>query len=235
MTDFRHIAYSRYEQNIKIDYETLAAAYRRRLAGKMRMSKQWKCLDVACGYGNFLAFLRSAGLREFKGLDVSRNTINVAIKEFGDANVICSDVFEYLPKQAETYDLISALDFIEHLTKSELFEFLSLAGRAQRKGGLLLLRTPNANGLFGMAARYNDITHEVCFSPGSISDVVARFEYKTVDIWEDVGVPTSLLQTAHWLVWQSVRFAIRCVNASETGRWGDGVLTRNMWVLAEKL
>jgi hypothetical protein len=37
---------------------------------------------------------------------------------------------------------------------------------------------------------------------------------------------------AHWLAWQAVRFGIRCVNAAETGSWGDGVLTRNMWVLA---
>jgi SAM-dependent methyltransferase len=234
MEDYRSLAYGRYTQAVEINYVKYADSYRRRVARRLSLLPEMKCLDIACGYGNFLAFLRSAGVMQYIGVDSSLAAVEVAQKEFGTERIICADAIEYLKSSPGKFNLISALDFIEHVTKHELFNLLGLITNTLEPDGLFLLRTPNANGLFGMAARYNDIAHEICFSPGALADVLARSGLITIGTWEDTATPGSPLQLAHWLAWQSVRMIFRVTNAAETGSWGDGVLTRNMWLLARK-
>jgi SAM-dependent methyltransferase len=233
VVDYRAIAYDRYASAPEINYAKFVNAYGRRISPRVAISRNWHCLDLACGFGNFLAYLRSLGVSEFMGVDSSRECARRAEAEFGQAHVVCEDIFCFLAKANRSFDLISAVDLIEHLKKEEVFQFLALVKKVQKPGGFLLLRTPNAAGLFGMAARYNDITHEICFTPVSISDVLGRCGYRVVQIWEDGPAPGTVLQSAHWLAWRLVKFLIRLANAAETGGWGDGILARNMWVLAE--
>lgn len=232
--DYRAIAYGRYGTDVTPDYARFADAYARRLKGKLRPGPDWRCLDLACGYGNFLAYLRHAGVRDFLGIDGAEAAVSVARREFGEARAMTGNVFDFLRSRPGTYRLLSSLDFIEHLGKQEVFGFLALARDALEPGGHLLLRTPNAGAPFGMAARYNDITHEVCFTTTAIVDTLARSGLEATHIWEDIPVPRTPKQALHWLSWQVARFALRLANAAETGSWGDGVLTRNMWVLARR-
>jgi SAM-dependent methyltransferase len=236
MHNYRERAYERYSAHSIVDFSRFARSYDRRLTRVLQPMAGWTCLDVACGYGNFLAYLRAVGIAAFTGIDTSEAAVQVAQKEFGAERAQRIDAFEFLASYQSAFDLISAIDFIEHVSKAELYQVLDSIWRALRPGGLFLLRVPNANGLFGMASRYNDITHELCFTPGSITDLLQgqRASLDVVRIWEDQGQPESLAQFFHWGIWNVVRFCIRCVDASETGMWGDGVLTRNMWVLARK-
>jgi len=233
-TDYRSMAYGRYGTDTVPDYARFASAYARRLSGRLMPEADWRCLDMACGYGNFLAFLRQSGVRDFLGIDGAEPAIRVARQEFGEAHAMVGNVFEFLRTNQSRYHLLSSLDFIEHLRKDEVFEFLALSRDALEPGGCLLIRTPNAGAPFGMAARYNDITHEVCFTTNAIADTLARSGLHVACIWEDTATPGTPAQAAHWLCWQITRFAFRLANAAETGSWGDGVLTRNMWVLARK-
>lgn len=233
-SDYRQIAYQRYSSFGTCDYSAYADYYRRKLANYLFIQRDWNCLDLACGFGNFLSYFRQSGVQSYVGIDSSVDATNAAKQEFGEQHVVQTDVFEYIESANDSYDFISALDFIEHIGKNDLYKLLFLANTRQSSDGLLLIRTPNANGLFGMAARFADITHEVCFTPASLGDVLSRCGYSVQAVWEDGPAVGSLKQTMHWLAWQLIRFCIRLVNAAETGSWGDGILTRNMWVLARK-
>lgn len=233
-TDYRQIAYQRYSDFEPCDYAAFSDYYRRKLTNRLSTRQDWHCLDLACGFGNFLSYLRQAGVQSYVGIDSSVDATDAAKQEFGEQHVVHADVFEYIASTSNRIDFISSLDFVEHLGKSDLYKLLFLANARQPSGGLMLIRTPNANGLFGAAARYADITHEVCFTPAALGDVLSRCGYSVESVWEDGPAVGSMKQTMHWIVWQIVRFGIRLVNAAETGRWGDGVLTRNMWVLAKK-
>jgi 2-polyprenyl-3-methyl-5-hydroxy-6-metoxy-1,4-benzoquinol methylase len=228
MNDYRARAYNRYRNDRVLDSSRMASTYDRRLTHVIRPEKNWSCLDVACGYGNFLAYLSAKGVSDFVGIDTSEATTRVACRLFGEHRVQRTNAFDYLASHRNCFDLVSALDFIEHMTKDECYELLDKALDALKPNGLLLLRTPNANGLFGMATRYADITHELCFTPTSISDVLSGSGFTVRAIWEDHGRATTALQLFHWVAWHCVRFVIRCVNAAESGSWGDGILTRNM-------
>lgn len=232
--NYRQIAYQRYGDFEPCDYSAFADYYRRKLANHLSIQQDWHCLDLACGFGNFLSYLRQAGVQSYIGIDSSVDATNGARQEFGEQHVVQGDAFEYIASVDNRIDFISALDFVEHMGKNDLYKLLYLANARQPLNGLLLVRTPNANGLFGTAARYADITHEVCFTPASLGDVLSRCGYSVQTVWEDGPAIGSFKQTMHWIAWQFVRFGIRLVNAAETGSWGDGVLTRNMWVLARK-
>ncbi|MDX1915695.1 MAG: class I SAM-dependent methyltransferase [Methylophilus sp.] len=232
--DYRKIAYQRYGNFGACNYSSFENYYRRKLIGRLSIGQDWRCLDLACGFGNFLSFLRQAGVQSYTGIDASAEATAMARQEFGESHVILKDVFEYLALNNEQFDLISALDFVEHVGKNDVYKLLTLVSDRQPLDGLLLIRTPNANGLFGSAARYGDITHEVCFTPDSLGDVLSRCGYTVQAVWEDGPAIGTLKQTLHWMIWQVARFCIRLVNAAETGSLGDGVLTRNMWVLAKR-
>jgi cyclopropane fatty-acyl-phospholipid synthase-like methyltransferase len=235
MTNYRAAAYERYKSFPALDYPQFAVSYRRRVSRYLTLDSNSRCLDLACGFGNFLAYLDANDVTHFIGVDSSLPATNVVSERFGHNRVVCADVRSFLRESKDEFDLVSALDFLEHLSKDELYEVLDLARQRLVPGGKLLVRVPNASGVFGMASRYNDITHETCFTPGSLRDVMSSSGLRPLAVWEDKGAPTSVIQLLHKMTWEIVRFGLRCIDAAETGMWGEGVMTRNMWALAEKV
>jgi len=130
---------------------------------------------------------------------------------------------------------VSALDFIEHLSKDEIFHLLHLACSSQPVGGRLLLRTPIAASPFGMSARYGDITHEVCFTSAALADVLRSNGYQVISSWEDGPTLGTVKQSLRWLACNIVRGIIGQASAAESGAWGDAIYTRNFWLLARKV
>lgn len=231
---FRSLAYQRYSPDAVVDYDRMAASYGRLVGLHLEVQPEWRCLDLACGYGNFLAYLRAKGVTDFFGADLTEAAIARAAKEFGQERAACVDAFDYLESHKHEFDLISALDFVEHLRPDELFALLAGVHDGLSKHGLFLVRTPNASAPFGMAARYNDITHELCFTAGALGDVMQRMGFEVIEVWEDIGYPKNLLQIAHYTVWQCLRLGYRLADAIETGVWGPGIMTRNYWILLRK-
>lgn len=231
---FRNIAYQRYSPDTVVDYNRMATSYERLISQHLQVLPEWHCLDLACGYGNFLAYLRTKGVINFVGVDLTQAAITCAAKEFGQEQVACVDAFDFLKSHKRKFDLISALDFVEHLQPDELFRLLADIHDGLNTDGLFLVRTPNASAPFGMTARYNDITHELSFTSGALGDVMQRAGFEVIDIWEDIGHPKTPLQLAHYVAWQCLRFGYRLADTIETGMWGSGIMTRNFWMLLRK-
>ena len=92
-------------------------------------SKSAKILDIGCGYGPLLHFLKVTGFREVFGVDISLEQIERA-RSLGIQEVECADIREFLKDRKGEYDCIFALDVLEHFPKSEAFEFLEQVSRA---------------------------------------------------------------------------------------------------------
>ena len=117
-----------------------------------------KVLDLGCGRGEWLELLSEQGF-DVKGIDIDDDMISFC-KQKG-FNAQKSDVVSYLksaPK--DTYDLISGFHIAEHLEFRLLQELISLSLKALKKGGLLILETPNPeNIVVSSNLFYMDPTH----------------------------------------------------------------------------
>ena len=127
-----------------------------------------------------------------------------------------------------------ALDVIEHYNKAELLMLFDAVYGALKDTGVLLVQTPNADGPFGARHRYSDFTHELAFTPTSLSQALRMAGFKEIEftpVEPIIHGPVSLMR---WCAWKVIRLLLVAYLAVETGCLRGHVLTQNMIALARK-
>ncbi len=156
------------------------------------------CIDIPCGYGNFLYFLRSRGYKNICGYDLDESQVKLA--NLLDLPAETKNIFDVLTESKDTYDLISSFDFIEHLSKDDALKFLALCRNNLNENGVLILRTPCADGPFGSHDANNDITHEWSMTSNVLKTILEMCGFSNVEILDERPQPTSLVEAIRWLV-----------------------------------
>lgn len=214
---------------IERDRRLFRALYRRFLP----ISRDATILEVGCGAGTFLAFLLSEGYRRVHGIDRSAEQIALA-RQLGVEKADVAEALTYLPAHPVEYDLIVAMDVIEHFGKDEVLAFLDGAYGALRPGGRILLRTPNADCPYHSWIRYVDFTHEVSFTPTSIKQVLRVAGFTAVQVVPLEPYTHGLPSAGRWLLWQIVKAGIRLYFLIEQGVPGSGIFTTNLCAVGQK-
>jgi SAM-dependent methyltransferase len=102
-------------------------------------------LDVGCGRGEWLELLKEEGIHA-KGIDINPLLIEQCTGRGLD--VIEGDALTYLRTQADSsVKAITGFHIIEHLPFEEIIKLLDEASRVLRRGGVLILETPNPQNL----------------------------------------------------------------------------------------
>ena len=97
-----------------------------------------RVLEIGCATGDLLHRIQIEGA-SVKGLEISDFAADVARRRGLD--VTTGTVEEFAPKNKEKFDIVLALEVIEHvLSPTSFFEH---ASRLLKPGGLLLISTPN--------------------------------------------------------------------------------------------
>ena len=121
-------------------------------------------LDLGSGYGSLCHWLQHKGFHNVRAIDTSPEQVQRA-KELGIPVELC-DVHSALERE-EGYDIIFAIDFIEHFDKEELVELLKKMVSRLNPKGKLILRTPNIDAPMGSFYAYGDFTHGVVLNKHS--------------------------------------------------------------------
>jgi O-antigen chain-terminating methyltransferase len=115
-------------------------------------------IDVGCGRGEWLELLAENGIPAL-GVDANEGMIDRCRQL--NLNVVRADAVEYLASlKGSSAGAISGFHIAEHLPNHKLIRLMGEAFRVLRRGGLLILETPNpANLIVGSCNFYLDPTH----------------------------------------------------------------------------
>lgn len=197
----------------------------------VELPKSSRILDVGCGDGSLLAFLKERGYSDIEGVDCSAEQIARAAARGVQARK--GNLFDSLEAEAGTCDVVVAIDVIEHLTKSELVRFGNAVHRALKPGGRFVIQTPNGEGLFAGHIVYGDLTHETIFNDSSLPQYLRAFGFENIRVLETGPIPHGMVSMCRLLVWRAWRLLAQCGAMAQSGRRPQ-VLTATMIASCEK-
>jgi 2-polyprenyl-3-methyl-5-hydroxy-6-metoxy-1,4-benzoquinol methylase len=134
-----------------------------------------RILDVGCGAGFLLRALEMAGYRHLWGVERDEHQYGEARRRLEHTQLVQQDALEFLSGSGQRFDVIFLYDVIEHITRERIVPLLRGAHQSLHPGGMLIIRTPNADAPFCAARmRYIDFTHQVMFNEESLKMVLRQ-------------------------------------------------------------
>lgn len=188
-------------------------------------------LELGCGPGYLLDYLKLKGFTNSFGIDISSEQIEIA--KLKGHNVKLDDVFDFLRNSAEKYDLIFAFDLIEHFTKDELLELTSLIYNHLNKDGLFIIRTPNGQGLFSGQIIYGDLTHQTIFTPNSLTQLFSNIGFSNLNFIENAPVKKNFVGFVRAAMWSALKVILNLVMLIEVGGT-QKIWSRDFYCVAKK-
>jgi len=134
-------------------------------------------LEIGCGTGAFLAYLRAKGVQRLLGIDHDP-ALAAVIPEPVRERFSCRDVHDLLADPArEPFDRVVMLDVLEHFSPEDARHLLqSIRGRLAPEGKVVV-KVPNAGGPWGLQYQFGDLTHRTAFSPISLRQLADAAGY----------------------------------------------------------
>lgn len=213
------------------DYGIAELSCRRDIAPHLPADRSARILDLGCGQGELVRVLLRMGYGGAEGIDISPEQVSLA-HQSGIGQVRLGDCRTELA--AGSYQVITATDFLEHLTKDELVEAVDAVFTGLADGGRFIARVPNSVSPFVGNYRYGDLTHETSFTARSLRQLGATVGFSETETFACPpivhGLP-SLLRAACWKVASG---AMKAVLAAETGAVRGHVVTQNVVAVMTK-
>ena len=238
MTQFRQALYSRYLSTFKNDgtWERKRAIIHNWCEKNLqpfleKLSKQSRILELGCGEGQVLDFLNKQGFSSVEGVDTSEEQV-MAAERYG-LEVYHSDVFDFLQASQQAYDLVLAIDFVEHFTRQELFQLLYGIKEILNKGGHLILRTPNGQGIFAGQIIYGDLTHMTILTPQSLRQILRFTGFEIVSIKESIFSTKGLKRKIRYMLWNLLKIGLNMMRRISSGKSQD-IWAENFVCIAKK-
>jgi cyclopropane fatty-acyl-phospholipid synthase-like methyltransferase len=197
-----------------------------------------RLLDLGCGYGSFLYACAQSGYRNLMGVDNSPEQVALAeklgIREIGE--IIQKNIFEFLREVKVEFDVITAIDVLEHFTKEEIMILLPLIYDALKPGGLFVIRSVNGESPFMGRWLYADFTHELCFTRMSIRQLLLSAGFYEVRCFEVPPLVHSFMSGVRAFLWRIIDSFFRFCVVVEGGDWRDRpIFSYNIIAVGSKL
>ncbi|MEY3901877.1 MAG: hypothetical protein RL189_1183 [Pseudomonadota bacterium] len=200
-----------------------------------------KILDFGCGMGLFLNYLNQSGCRHIRGYEIDRGQAHAA-RKMGLHVEHNDDPLAWLKNCNETFEVIFAIDVLEHVPPEHLGQTLAAMRALLKPNGKLVATVPNANATMAGRWRYIDWTHRVSFTEHSLSHIVrlSGFSVESVvpsEIVRFYKKPQGMLRrVSEKMILRWVRFWRRLEVIGEFG-WDEGLeipLATNIKIIAGK-
>lgn len=207
--------------------------FRRHFLPHLPRDERSQILDLGCGYGSMLYTLRRHGYSNVAGVDISPEQVQLASR-LGIEGVVQADLLAHLRTRPAAYDVILAIDVLEHFSKSELIDVVDAVAAALRPGGRFIVHTVNAESPFFGRLRYGDLTHELALTSRSIGQLLRLGGFEAVAVYEIAPAVHGVSSAARRAVWGGLRGLLGLYLAAETGTIRGHILSQNLVAVAVK-
>ena len=186
---YREKAFAEYEKHLSIGQDDLrregklaARLYRKNMKPHLPSDQAARILDLGCGFGLFLDFLRSEGYKNTTGVDACR--ANVKICESRRLSVSREDNQALLEQHPQEFDCINLNYVLEHYDKEDALRLLEAVNASLNPGGTTLIMVPNmGNPITATRNLYMDITHEVSYTEESMKQILLLAGFQHVFVY----------------------------------------------------
>jgi SAM-dependent methyltransferase len=147
-------------------------------------------LDYGIGKGHFAAYLLEDKSIELSACDFSQETVNninemYKVKPNFKGCYLVQGFPSIIP--AEKFDVVFLIESIEHLTENYLLPTIAEANRILKKGGKLVITTPNNEDLSHQhvicpdcGGVFHRVQHVNTFTAQSLNSIVMNFGFNTI-------------------------------------------------------
>ena len=141
-----------------------------------------RVLDLACGYGRFATYAQSKGIKDYIGVDISGESLDVAKKLFPSFTFVKDEILSFLGENTEKFDFIYMCHLFEHFELEEQLELLELIKTHLTSNGIFINIMINMDAYFKSGGLYGDITHKAFHNETSLNQLLlmAGFDYKKI-------------------------------------------------------
>ena len=200
------------------------------------INKESKILDVGCGYGRYLWSLRKLGYTSYYGVDISEEQTDYAKSVLGLNNVERTDAIYWLEGKESIFDVIFAIDILEHLDTNDLIELCQKIFTSLKPGGRVIVQVPNGVSLINPII-YGDLTHVRAFTVESMKQLFLMAGF--IPPFEYYGIPPHNLNSVHKLkkiIWRLfLRPIINFFVITTYQRMSPAIYTDNFIAVAFKI
>jgi 2-polyprenyl-3-methyl-5-hydroxy-6-metoxy-1,4-benzoquinol methylase len=239
-SDFRKEFYKKYDSTYKIhisnfDTKSIQKMWKwfdhRYLPLISPYPKGSPILELGCGRGYMLEYLRNHGFNILKGIDISEEQIKISNQKGLDVEV--ANAINYLATNKRKYKIIIALDFIEHFYKEELIPLFEGIFNTLEEGGIFFFHTPNGQTILSPNLIYGDLTHLTIFTPNSAQQLLRIVGFNDIAFYEAGPVPKNLNGFIRLIMWKIIKLGHNCIRLNEAGST-EKILTQNFIAVAKK-
>ncbi|MDM8553133.1 class I SAM-dependent methyltransferase [Desulfococcaceae bacterium HSG7] len=168
--------------NIEKGYSSFNKFYRRNYLKYMPLKPSDNILVISCGPGYFVELLKQKGIESVLGIDSDPEKIAYA----GSRRLNCkvARAFDFLAKKEPVYDVIFAEQELNHLTKTEIRQFIALCCKNLKPGGMLAVHSLNgANPITGAEALAQNFDHYNTLTEYSLRQVLENDGFNKITIF----------------------------------------------------
>lgn len=139
-----------------------------------------RILDFGCGFGQILCALKDIGFSNIEGADINP----AAISHLRERQLAAHDLSteeDFYETHAGNYDYVIMSHVLEHFPKDEVINQLRMVRKVIKSDGGLIVMVPNAQSNTGCYWAYEDFTHHLLFTSGSLYYVLKASGFSSVE------------------------------------------------------
>jgi len=227
-----HQHLSRVFINLKKQYDVYANYYKKNIYKFLPRDKDSKIVDLGCGLGHVLYFLRKEGYSNCLGVDIASE--NVEICQEKGFNTIQRDLNDYIAYSQDRVDAFILSNVLEHFDYENIIRIVNSLYKLLEKGGVILIILPNCNNIYGLATYFSDITHKSPLTEKSLEDLILQTSVKDYCFYNTIAYPNLFLIDFVFKIYNKFLFGIRKINNMVHGQKPFCVQSKNLLLVIKK-